>query len=147
MTRKALHSALLEVGLFYQRGWSQDRIAWFAHRLRRRRIRAEDAVARARKAAEQRTVVFEIPEEATSPAGATANERLVARVRAGLSRQLAADARTAMGFVCAVCGEPATGWTRIEGFADGRRVTDGYATCLAHRSREAVEQLLITRTG
>lgn len=51
------------------------------------------------------------------------------------------------GFTCAVCAEPATGWTRIDGMADGKPVIDGYPTCLAHRSREAVEQLLVLSSG
>ncbi len=103
---------------------------------------------------EQLTVSFAIPEgpgeaarsDATAT-GAAASERLVARVRAGLRKRLAADERSALGFVCAVCAEPATGWTRIDGIADGKPVADGYATCAAHRSREAVEQLLVTRVG
>lgn len=104
--------------------------------------------------AEQRTVSFAIPDGQSTAAprgapetGAAAAERLVAQVRAGLRKGLAADERSAMGFVCAVCAEPATGWTRIDGIADGKPVIDGYATCLAHRSREAVEQLLVTRVG
>ncbi len=103
---------------------------------------------------EQLTVSFAIPEgpgeavRSDVPAtGAAASERLVAQVRAGLRKQLAADERSAMGFACAVCAEPATGWTRIDGIADGKPVVDGYATCFAHRSREAVEQLLVTRVG
>lgn len=110
--------------------------------------------AASRSEAEQLTVSFAIPEgprgaaPADAPAtGAAASERLVARVRAGLRKRLAADERSAMGFACAVCAEPATGWTRIDGIADGKPVIDGYATCLAHRSREAVEQLLVTRVG
>ena len=109
--------------------------------------------AASRLEAEQLTVSFAIPEGPSTAApvaapttGAAASE-LVARVRAGLRKGLAADERSAMGFVCAVCAEPATGWTRIDGIADGRPVIDGYATCLAHRSREAVEQLLVTRVG
>lgn len=120
----------------------------------------KNAAARAREeaasrlAAEQLTVSFAIPEgprtaapAAASETGPAASERLVARVRAGLRKRLAADERSAMGFVCAVCAEPATGWTRIDGIADGKPVIDGYATCLAHRSREAVEQLLVTNVG
>jgi hypothetical protein len=78
--------------------------------------------AASRLEAEQLTVSFAIPE-------------------------VPADHRSATGFVCAVCAGPATGWTRIEGIADGRPVIDGYATCRAHRSREAVEQLLVTHVG
>jgi hypothetical protein len=117
----------------------------------------KDAAASAPKAddsplpAEQLTISFAIPDgpstAAASETGPAASERLVARVRAGLRKRLAADERSAMGFVCAVCAEPATGWTRIDGIADGKPVIDGYATCLAHRSRETVEQLLVTRVG
>lgn len=45
MTRTVLHSAVLEVGLFYQKGWSTERIATFTFRLRRRRRRATEAAA------------------------------------------------------------------------------------------------------
>ena len=109
--------------------------------------------APSRLEAEQLTVSFAIPEgpstaaPAAAPRPGAAASELVARVRAGLRRELAASERSALGFVCAVCEEPATGWTRIDGIADGKPVIDGYATCLAHRSREAVEQLLVTRVG
>lgn len=164
MTRKALHSALLEVGLYFEKGWSVDRIARFTYRLRRRRIHADDPAERTSMVApglqnEQRTVGYAIEQTPVDSRVAinvapsrtttdpTEDERLVARVRAGLSRRIAADQRSAMGFACAVCGEPATGWTRIDSIADGKPVIDGYATCLAHRSPEAVEQLLVTRSG
>jgi len=148
MTRKTLHSALLEVGLYFEKGWSVDRIARFTYRLRRRRIHADDPAERTSMVApglqnEQRTVGFAI-EQTPVDSRVAIN---VARVRAGLSRRIAADQRSAMGFACAVCGEPATGWTRIDSIADGKPVIDGYATCLAHRSPEAVEQLLVTRSG
>ena len=39
MTRSVLRSAILEVGLFYEKGWSAERIAKFTYRLRRRRAR------------------------------------------------------------------------------------------------------------
>ncbi len=48
MTRTSLRSALMEVGLFYEKGWSVDRIARFMFRLQRRRLRALDAAAHAR---------------------------------------------------------------------------------------------------
>ena len=51
MTRTALRSAVLEVGLFYEKGWSPERIARFTFRLQRRRRRAEEAAARADQAA------------------------------------------------------------------------------------------------
>ena len=51
MARSALHSAVLEVGLFYEKGWSPERIARFTSRLQRRRRRAEEAAARADRAA------------------------------------------------------------------------------------------------
>ena len=40
MRRSTLHSAVMEVGLFYEKGWSRDRIARFTFRLQRRRQRA-----------------------------------------------------------------------------------------------------------
>jgi hypothetical protein len=46
MTRTVLRSAVLEVGLFYQKGWSPERIAAFTFRLQRRRRRAAEAAAR-----------------------------------------------------------------------------------------------------
>jgi hypothetical protein len=51
MTRTSLRSAVMEVGLFYQKGWSVDRIARFTFRLHRRRLRALDAAALARTTA------------------------------------------------------------------------------------------------
>jgi hypothetical protein len=45
MTRTALRSAVLEVGLFYEKGWSPERIARFTFRLQRRRRRAAEAAA------------------------------------------------------------------------------------------------------
>ncbi|MDQ2934711.1 MAG: hypothetical protein M3R49_06970 [Chloroflexota bacterium] len=51
MTRTSLRSAVMEVGLFYQKGWSVDRIARFTFRLHHRRLRALDEAARARRSA------------------------------------------------------------------------------------------------
>jgi hypothetical protein len=51
MTRTSLRSAVMEVGLFYEKGWSVDRIARFTFRLHRRRLRALDEAAHARRAA------------------------------------------------------------------------------------------------
>ena len=48
MGNGALHSAVLEVRLFYEKGWSRERIARFTSRLNRRRLRA----IRARQARE-----------------------------------------------------------------------------------------------
>lgn len=51
MTRTSLRSAVMEVGLFYQKGWSADRIARFTFRLHRRRLRAQEAIGRAQRTA------------------------------------------------------------------------------------------------
>ncbi len=163
MTRKALHSAILEVGLYYQRGWSVDHIAWFTFRLHRRRLRAREEAARARRAAralqaQGLAVPYGIgshPEHrvgyvvATSTADArTANERLFDRVRVGLSKRLSrSDARDRLGLPCAACGKPATGWSYVVDFDGDQQVVDGYATCAAHRSEEALETSAGTRTG
>lgn len=40
MRQAALHSAVLEVRLYYEKGWSRGRIAKFAFGLQRRRLRA-----------------------------------------------------------------------------------------------------------
>jgi hypothetical protein len=40
MRNGAIHSAVLEVRLFYEKGWSQERIARFTFGLQRRRLRA-----------------------------------------------------------------------------------------------------------
>lgn len=97
MTRRALRSAVLEVGLFYEKGWPADRIAWFAQHLARRRLREQAAAARAQKTAqapqaEQPMVAFGI-----SPSSAdtrTETERLVDRVRADLSKSISDDEQT-----------------------------------------------------
>ena len=68
MTRTSLRSAVMEVGLFYQKGWSVDRIARFTFRLHRRRVRALDAAAEARTAAlasngHEPTIAYQIEAE------------------------------------------------------------------------------------
>lgn len=40
MRNGAIHSAVLEVRLFYEKGWSRERIARFTFGLQRRRLRA-----------------------------------------------------------------------------------------------------------
>jgi hypothetical protein len=40
MRNGALHSAVLEVRLYYEKGWTRDRSARFTFRLNRRRLRA-----------------------------------------------------------------------------------------------------------
>lgn len=163
MTRKVLYSAILEVGLYYQKGWSVDHIAWFTFRLHRRRLRAREEAARARRAArapraEGLAVPYAIeshPEPrvgyvvTTSTAEAkTANERLLDRLRVGLSKRLSrSDARDPLGLPCAACGKPATGWSYVVDGDGGQQVVDRYATCAAHRSDEALETSAGTRTG
>ena len=149
MTPKTLRSAVLEVGLHYQKRWSVDRIARFTYRLNRRRIRAEEAAARASRAASQapgqaQGVAFQIGQEgdprialAEAMAAAEArkaNQRLFDRVRAQLSRRLSrSDEPSAVNEPCWVCGKPATHWTYVD--RDHRvRATDGYATCAEHHS-------------
>lgn len=71
MTSRALHSAVLEVGLFYEKRWSEDRIARFTDRLNRRRLREQKAAARARAAqapAERPMVAYQV-EQAQPAAG------------------------------------------------------------------------------
>jgi hypothetical protein len=163
MTRKALHSAVLEVGLYFQKGWSVDHIAWFTHRLQRRRQRASDEAARARIAAraihaQGLTVPYQIEPHpdpsigyavSTSTAEARiANERLFDRLRARLSKRLSgSESRHRLGLPCAACGQPATGWNYVAHDEDGQRVIEGYATCAAHRLEESQETLAGTRTG
>lgn len=164
MTRRALHSAVLEVGLFFQKGWSVDHIARFTFLLHHRQLRAQKAAARAQMAArgpqpERLPVAYQIHqrqadaqiayEVAPSRAEARAtNQRLVDRVRAQLSKRLSRSERTdGLGLPCSVCGEPATGWTYIHTDHDGQRVIDGFATCAAHRAEESVERVIETRAG
>ena len=159
MTPRTLRSAMLEVGLHYQKHWSVDRIARFTFRLRRRRIRADEAAARASRAARQAPaqaaaqaegVAFQIgpegdPRIALAEAMAAtearnANQRLFDRVRAQLSRRLSrSDEDAAVNEPCWVCGKPATRWTYVD--RDHRvRATDGYATCAEHHS-ESLKQV------
>jgi hypothetical protein len=163
MKRKALHSAVMEVGLYFQKGWSVDHIAWFTHRLQRRRQRARDEAARARRAARalaaqglglpfqielhpDRAIAYAVAPATTGPR--TANERLFDRLRARLSRRLSgSEARNHLGLPCVTCGRPAVGWNYVAHDEDGQRVIDGYATCAEHRSEESVETLAGTQTG
>ena len=164
MMHKALRSAVLEVGLYYQKGWSVDHIAWFTHRLQRRRQRARDEAARARRAAralaaQGLAVPYQIelhPDRATAYAVApattgprTASERrLFDRLRARLSRRSSgSQARNHLGLPCATCGQPAVGWNYVAHDENGLRVIDGYATCATHRTEEPAETLAGTRTG
>ncbi len=165
MRHKALHSAVLEVGLHYQKGWSVDHIAHFTYHLQRRRLRAQEQAIRARRAAarqrepEQLTVAYQIEEpQAEARVGYAVrtsveearitNQRLFDRVRAQLSKRLSrSEEIDDLELPCAVCGEQATGWTYINRDHDGHRVTDGYATCAAHRSEESLERVVGTRTG
>ncbi len=87
MTRRTLHSAVLEVGLFYEKRWPKDRIAWFTQHLTRRRLREQAAAARAQKAAAAP------PSAQLQPAAGIAfpissRDALVDQVRADLSRTL-----------------------------------------------------------
>jgi hypothetical protein len=163
MTRKALRSAVLEVGLYYQKGWSVDHIAWFTFRLHRRRLRAREEAARVRRAARAvhakgLTVPYQIephPDRSigyaisTSTAEARiANDRLFDRLRARLSKRLSgSESRHRLGLPCVACGQPATGWNYVAHDEDGQRVIDGYATCAEHRSEESLETVAATRTG
>jgi hypothetical protein len=165
MRHKALRSAILEVGLFYQKGWSVDHIAHFTYQLQRRRLRIEDQAMRARLAAarqqepERLMVAYQIEEpQAESRVGYAirtsieeariSNQRLIDRVRAQLSKRLSRPEEISdQELPCAVCGEPAIGWTYVNRDRNGHRVTDGYATCAAHSSEEAVERLIGTRAG
>lgn len=162
MTRKALHSAMLEVGLYFEKGWSADHIARFTFRLHRRRIRAQEEAGRARIAArapeaERLMVTYPIEKPKAEPragyavtpskAGArTANALLVERVRAQLSKRLSrSEKREGLGQECSECAEPATGWIHIDRELNGQRVTHWYATCDAHRSPEALEKVAKAR--
>ena len=165
MRHKALHSAVLEVGLYYQKGWSVDHIAHFTYHLQRRRLRTQEQAIRARRAAarqqepERLMVAYQIEEpQAESRVGYAirtsieeariTNQRLIDRVRAQLSKRLSrSEEINDLELPCAVCGEPATGWTYVNRDRNGHRVTDGYATCAAHSSEEAVERLIGTRAG
>jgi hypothetical protein len=154
MTRRSLHSAVLEVGLYYEKRWSVDEIARFTFRLKRRRLRAEKRAARARRAARPipLRVAYQIGPAGGRPAAQVpvmtqadarkANQRLLERVRAQLSRRLmrAAD-RERIDLPCLVCGRPATGWTYLSRHHNNVLATDAYATCGAHRSEESVKQL------
>ena len=172
MMHKALRSAVLEVGLYYQKGWSVDHIAWFTHRLQRRRQRARDEAARGRRAARalaaaklpvpyqielhpDRAVAFPVATPTTAEAK-TANERLFGRLRARLSRRASGSAarsadrsapRSLLGLPCVTCGRPAIGWNYVAHDVGGQRVIDGFATCAEHRSEDSVETLAGTRTG
>ena len=161
MTARSLHSAVLEVGLHYQKRWSVDEIARFAFRLKRRRLRAEKATARARRVAHPvplhpRGVAFQIRPtgdsrhpfaEAVSAADARkANQRLFERVRAQLSRRLSrSEERERVDLPCLVCGRRATGWTYLNRNHFNVRAIDGYPTCAAHRSEESLKQVAGTR--
>jgi hypothetical protein len=163
MMHKALRSAVMEVGLYYQKGWSVDHIAWFTHRLQRRRQRARDEAARARRAVRalaaqglavpyqiglhpDRTIAYAVAAATTGPR--TANERLFDRLRARLSRRLSgSEARSHLGLPCAACGKPAVGLNYVAHDEDGQQIIDGYATCADHRSEESVETLAGTQTG
>lgn len=163
MTHKAVHSAVLEVGLHYQKGWSVDRIARFTFRLHRRRLRAQEEAARRRRAAgaarlRELPIAYQIGEAGDPGIGygatvsaaeaRTTNQRLFNRVRAQLSKRLSRSAgREGLDLRCSVCDKPATGWTYITRDHDGGRVTDGYATCAAHRSEESLEKVAETRAG
>ena len=162
MKRKALRSAVLEVGLYYQKGWSVDRIAWFTFHLHRRRLRAREEAARIRRDARagrgqgltvpyqiephpDRSIAYSVP---ISRAEAVANERLFDRLRARLSKRLSgSEERNRLGLPCAACGEPATGWNYVAHDEGGQRVIEGYAACAAHRTEESVEISAGTRTG
>lgn len=162
MTPRSLRSAVLEVGLYYQKGWSTDHIARFTFRLHRRRLQAQEAAARARWAARPRTVEAAGIAYQIGPSGAPrvgfaevvaaaearrANQRLVDRVRAGLSRRLSRSEKQAgVGEPCWVCGKPATVWAYVD--RDHRvRLTDGYATCVEHFSEESSKQVAETRAS
>ncbi len=163
MTQRALHSAVMEVGLYYQKGWTVDHISWFTFHLQRRRLRAREKAARTRWAARashgqalavpyqieshpDRSVAYAV---SASMAGArTANERLFDRVRARLGRRQSRPAAIErLGLPCSECGQPAVGWNYAVHDVDGERVIDGYATCAAHRSNEALEPMAASRTG
>ena len=157
MTPRSLHSAVLEVGLHYQKRWSVDEIARFTFRLKRRRLRAQKATARTLRAARPvplhpHGVAFQIAapadrratfaEAITAADARKANQRLFDRVRAQLSRRLLrSEAKERVDLPCLVCGRPATGWTYLNRNHFNVRATDAYATCAAHRSEESLKQV------
>lgn len=162
MTPRSLRSAVLEVGLYYQKGWSADHIARFTFRLNRRRIRAQEATARARKVARQaeaRTGGFaytigpsgdpriSFADLMAAAEARRANQRLFDRVRDQLSRRLSRNGEHSdVAEPCWICGEPATVWTYVD--RDHRvRVTDGYATCAVHFSGASAKEVAQTRAG
>jgi hypothetical protein len=153
MTAKSLHSAVMEVGLYYQKGWSTDHIARFTFRLHRRRLRAQESAARARWAAhprQARGIAYRIGpsgdprvEFAEVMAAAEArrgNSRLLDRVRDHLTRRLSRSPQPQhVSGPCWICGQPAALWAYVDG--DHRvRLTDGYPTCAQHLSQEAPKQ-------
>jgi hypothetical protein len=152
----------MEVGLYYQKGWSTDHISRFTFRLNRRRIRAQEAAARARWAARQVSVQVHGVAYRIGPSGdphvgfaevmaaaeeRRAHQRLLDRVRAQLSRRLSRSGEdAAVNEPCWICGKPATVWTYVD--RDHRvRVTDGYATCAEHFAAESPKQVAETRAS
>jgi hypothetical protein len=153
MTAKSLRSAVMEVGLYYQKGWSTDHIARFTFRLSRRRLRAQEFAARARWAATPRQVrgiAYRIgpsgdprvgfAEVMAAAEARRANSRLLDRVRDRLTRRLSRSHEPGrISGPCWICGKPATLWAYVDD-AHRVRLTDGYPTCAQHFSQEAPRQ-------
>jgi hypothetical protein len=150
MKAKSIHSAVMEVGLYYQKGWSADHIARFTFRLNRRRLRAQESAARARWAAhprQARGIAYRIgpsgdprvgfAEVMAAAEARRANSRLLDRVRERLTRRLArSHGPEAAAGPCWICGKPATLWAYVDG-QHRVKLTDGYPTCAEHFSQEA----------
>ncbi|MGZ8563203.1 MAG: hypothetical protein ACXWWU_06255 [Candidatus Limnocylindria bacterium] len=149
---------MLEVGLHYQKRWSVDRIARFTFRLHRRRLRAQEVAARARWTTRHaQGVAYRIGPSGDPHIGFAevmaaaetrrANQRLLDRVRAQLSRRLSrSNEQAAVNEPCWICGKPATVWSYVD--RDHRvRVTDGYATCAEHFAAESPKEVAETRAS
>ena len=160
MTAKSLRSAVMEVGLHYQKGWSTDHIARFTFRLNRRRLRAQESAARARWAAHPRQVrgiAYRIGPSGDARVGFAdvmaaaearrAHSRLLDRLRDRLTRRLSRSREPGqISGPCWICGQPATLWAYVDG--DHRvKLTDGYPTCAQHFSQEAPMQVAETRAS